>query len=148
MNLLPKLSAIMVWVFLTFFVVRHLDLLRVGGWPLAFAGDVPALSFWVEFLLGVAAIATLLPKASRMSPRYVFLGATFMLLNGFLYRLNCYLIGYDPGAGWQYFPSAGEILVTLGIFALHAILYLVFVKQLPVLHAVRRGVRHGMARAQ
>jgi Ni/Fe-hydrogenase subunit HybB-like protein len=28
--------------------------------------------------------------------------------------------------------------VTLGIFSLEIILYLVFVKQLPVLHAVRR----------
>jgi Ni/Fe-hydrogenase subunit HybB-like protein len=62
-----------------------------------------------------------------------------MLLNGVLYRLNCYLIGYQPvGSGWNYFPSMGEIIVTLGIFSLEIILYLVFVKQLPVLHAVRR----------
>ena len=33
----------------------------------------------------------------------------------------------------------GEVLVTLGIFALHIALYLVFVKHLPVLHAVRRA---------
>ncbi len=24
-----------------------------------------------------------------------------------LYRLNCYLIAYDPGDGWHYFPSVG-----------------------------------------
>jgi Ni/Fe-hydrogenase subunit HybB-like protein len=138
----------MVWVFLVFFVVRHLDLFRVGGWPLAFAGDLPALSFWAETLFGVAAIAMLLPRSLRDSPRHVFLGATFMLVNGFLYRLNCYLVGYDPGPGWQYFPSVGEILVTLGIFALHAILYLIFVKQLPVLHALRPTAGLGAARTQ
>jgi Ni/Fe-hydrogenase subunit HybB-like protein len=80
-----------------------------------------------------------MPKANRSNTRYVFLGASAMLVNGFMYRLNCYLIGYDPGQGWTYFPSAGEIMVTLGIFAFHGILYLIFVKQLPVLHAVRRA---------
>lgn len=137
MSLLGKLAGIMGWVMLVFFIVRYLDVIRVGGLPWAFTGDVQALSFWVELLFGAAAILLLLPKGLRGSPRFVFLGATFMLLNGFLYRLNCYLIGYDPGTGYQYFPSVGEILVTLGIFALHIILYLVFVKQLPVMHATR-----------
>jgi Ni/Fe-hydrogenase subunit HybB-like protein len=68
----------------------------------------------------------------------VFLGASAMLINGALYRLNAYLIGYETGDGWQYFPSMGEILVTLGIFSLEIMLYLALVKLLPVLHTVAR----------
>jgi Ni/Fe-hydrogenase subunit HybB-like protein len=138
-RILKGLCNIMVWVMIIFLGVRTVDLLRMGAWPLAFAFDTKAIAFWVEFLAGIAAIASLLPEANRANPRYVFLGATAMLLNGIMYRLNCYLVGYDPGQGWHYFPSAGEILVTLGIFSLEVILYLAFVKYLPVLHALRRA---------
>jgi Ni/Fe-hydrogenase subunit HybB-like protein len=138
-RILGRLSGIMAWVMLGFMVVRYGDVVWRGALGHAFVGDIKALSFWAEFLFGVAAVVLLLPKAFRGSPRYVFLGSSAMLLNGVLYRLNCYLIGYQPvGSGWNYFPSMGEIIVTLGIFSLEIILYLVFVKQLPVLHAVRR----------
>jgi len=136
-GILKGLCGIMVWVMVAFLVVRYTDVIWRGALPLAFEGGVKALSFWIEFLLGLAAIIFLLPKANRSNPRYIFLGACAMLLNGALYRLNCYLIGYDPGNGWSYFPSAGEILVTMGIFALTIVLYLILVKQLPVLHAAQ-----------
>ena len=133
------LCGIMVWVMIAFMVIRYGDVVVRGALDFAFVAGTKALSFWIEFLLGVAAVVCFLPKALRSNPRYVFLGASAMVLNGALYRLNCYLIGYQPGNGWNYFPSVGEILVTMGVFALHLILYLVFVKHLPVLHAVRRG---------
>ena len=138
-RILKGLCSIMVWVMIVFLGVRTVDLLRLGAWPLAFTFDTKAIAFWVEFLAGIAAIASLLPEANRANPRYVLLGATAMLLNGIMYRLNCYLVGYDPGQGWHYFPSMGEILLTLGIFSLEVILYLAFVKYLPVLYALRRA---------
>jgi Ni/Fe-hydrogenase subunit HybB-like protein len=135
--ILGWISGIMVWFMVLFLGIRAIDLLRLGAWPLAFAGNLKAVSFWIEIAFGLASIAALMPKANRFQPRMIFLGATAMLLNGAVYRLNCYLIGYDPGQGWTYFPSMGEILVTLMIFAIHVAAYLVLVKQLPVLHAVR-----------
>ena len=35
----------------------------------------------------------------------------------FLYRLGAYLIAYETGAGWKYFPSMGELGVTVGLIA-------------------------------
>lgn len=137
-RILGKLSGIMAWFTLGFIVIRFADVIRIGALPLAFEPGVQALSFWIEMTMGVAAVLLLLPKQNRRSPRFVFLAATAMLVNGALYRLNAYLIGYDPGGGWQYFPSMGEILVTLGIFSLEIMLYLALVKLLPVLHTVRR----------
>lgn len=144
-EILSKLTGIMAWLMLGFMVVRYGDVIRLGALPLAFAGGVKALSFWIEFSLGAAAVILLLPKANRSSPRLIFLGALAMLLNGALYRLNCYLIGFDPGDGWSYFPSLGEVLVTLGIFALEIMLYLMVVKLFPVLHAARREARAAAA---
>jgi Ni/Fe-hydrogenase subunit HybB-like protein len=133
-RILSGLTGIMAAVMAIFIGVRSIDLLRLGAWPLAFTGDAASICFWVEFLAGIAAVLLLLPKANRSHPRYIFLGAAAMLVNGFMYRLNAYLIGYDPGQGWHYFPSVGELVVTFGIFAIEILLYLAFIKYLPVLH--------------
>lgn len=138
LTILPKMAHIMVWVTIVFLALRLLDVVRLGALGLAFRGDMMALFWWIEMLLGFAAVACLLPASLRAQPRYLFLGSAFLLANGFIYRLNCYLIGYDPGGGYQYYPSIGEILVTLGIVAMHVVLYLIFVKNLPVLHTVHR----------
>jgi Ni/Fe-hydrogenase subunit HybB-like protein len=137
-RILGKLAGIMAWFMLAFVIIRLADVIRVGALPLAFEPGVQALSFWIEMIMGIAAVLLLLPKRNRLSPRSVFLGAAAMLVNGALYRLNAYLIGYNPGDGWQYFPSLGEILVTLGIFSLEIMLYLALVKLLPVLHTAAR----------
>lgn len=139
-SILKGLAGIAASTALAFLLLRIFDVSRLAAWPAAFAGDLKSVSFWLEMLLGAAAVALLMPKSRRGSPRNLFLGSSAILLNGALYRLNCYLIGYDPGDGWTYFPSVGEILVTLGIFAMHVVLYLIFVKHLPVLHAVRKTV--------
>ena len=138
-RILAPLCGIMVWVMAGFLALRVVDLIRLGALPLAFTGSLEAWSFWVEMGLGVAVLVLLMPQARRWDPRCIFLGASAMLLQGILYRLNCYLIGYDPGNGWHYFPSIGEILVTLGVFSLHVGLYLIFVRHLPVLHALKRA---------
>jgi Ni/Fe-hydrogenase subunit HybB-like protein len=139
-RIMSGLAGIIGWVMAILLVARIVDVVRLGALDLAFEGNLQALSFWTEMGLGVAGLALLLPKAGRTNPRNIFLGAVAVLLNGALYRLNCYLIGFEPsgGVGWTYFPSAGEIFVTLGVFSLHIILYLVFVRYLPVLHAVGR----------
>ena len=139
-SILKGLAGIAASTALAFLLLRIFDVSRLAAWPAAFAGDLKSVSFWLEMLLGAAAVALLMPKSRRGSPRNLFLGSSAILLNGALYRLNCYLIGYDPGNGWTYFPSIGEILVTLAIFAMHVVLYLIFIKHLPVLHAVRKTV--------
>lgn len=139
-SILKGLAGIAASTALAFLLLRIFDVSRLAAWPAAFASDLKSVSFWLEMLLGAAAVALLMPKSRRGSPRNLFLGSSAILLNGALYRLNCYLIGYDPGNGWTYFPSIGEILVTLAIFAMHVVLYLIFVKHLPVLHAVRKTV--------
>jgi Ni/Fe-hydrogenase subunit HybB-like protein len=60
-----------------------------------------------------------------------------MLAAGALYRIDGYLIAYEPGNGWVYFPAVGELMVTIGIFALEIMLYLICIKKLPVLSGVR-----------
>lgn len=132
--ILGKLSGVMFGVVVAFIALRLGDLLLRGAIGLAFQGGIKGGMFMLEFLLFVAAALALATPAARRTPRHLFLGALAMLLAGTVYRINAYLVGYDTGMGWTYFPSVPELLVTLGMFALEVVLYLVFVKKLPVLH--------------
>jgi Ni/Fe-hydrogenase subunit HybB-like protein len=132
-HLLSKLSIVVGGVLAAFLALRWIDLLMRGVIDLAFAGDLNAWMFWIENALFLfAALAFLLP-AARASKRATFLGAVALLLAGSLYRLDAYLVAYDPVGNWTYFPSVPELMVTVGVIAFEILLYLFFVKTLPVL---------------
>ncbi|MDO8704854.1 MAG: Ni/Fe-hydrogenase cytochrome b subunit [Sulfuricaulis sp.] len=135
-RLLAKISGVALFVTLFYLVLRFGDLIWRGALGLALAGNLDALMFWVENLLFVVPVLLLARRSTRSHPRLIFISAVSLLLAGSIYRLNTYLIGYHPVAGgtWHYFPSVTEIMVTLGIFSLEVMLYLAFVKFLPVLH--------------
>jgi len=135
-DLLAKLTKVMLVVTGFYLLLRFGDLLWRGALGLAFVGDLDSYMFWCENLLFVIPILLLAKPANRNSPRLIFLSAISLLLAGSVYRINTYLIGYHPVAGgtWHYFPSMGEIMVTVGIFSLEVMLYLIVVKTLPVLH--------------
>ena len=135
-DLLAKLTKVMLVVTGFYLLLRFGDLLWRGALGLAFVGDLDSYMFWFENLLFVIPILLLAKPANRNSPRLIFLSAISLLLAGSIYRINTYLVGYHPVAGgtWHYFPSVGEIMVTVGIFSLEVMLYLIVVKTLPVLH--------------
>lgn len=100
--------------------------------------NVLRLDFYSAFFLlefGLVAIGSLLlfSKKRRQSPRWLFITAVLIVLGGALYRFNVYLIGFNPGQGWRYFPSLAEIMITVGIVAFEILGYQVLVKLFPVL---------------
>ena len=135
-DLLAKLTGVTLAVTVFYLVLRFGDLLWRGALGLAFAGDLDSVMFWIENLLFVIPLVLLAKRANRNHPRLIFLSAVSLLLAGSIYRLNVYIIGYHPFAGgdWHYFPSVGEMMVTIGIFSFEVMLYLLFVKTLPVFH--------------
>ena len=95
-----------------------------------------ALFFLLELALFVA------PAAMLFSPRWranrgKLLGAAFLLLaGGALYRIDTYLVAYQPTPGWVYFPSVGEMVFTLSLGAIGVTVYVLFVKLFPILSGV------------
>lgn len=135
-GLLAKLSGVVFVVTLLYLVLRFADLIWRDALGLAFIGGTNATMFWIENLLFIVPLVLLAQRGLRTHPRYIFLSALSLLLAGTLYRINIYIVGYHPIAGgnWHYFPSVSEIMLTVGIFSLEIMLYLIFVKTLPVLH--------------
>jgi Ni/Fe-hydrogenase subunit HybB-like protein len=99
--------------------------------------------FWIEIALFTAPVVLLMGKAARR-PSRMFAAAALMALAGIMYRLDAYLIAYNTGAGWKYFPSLGELFVTLGLIAFEILAFIIAIKVLPVLPAhTPRGDHHG-----
>jgi Ni/Fe-hydrogenase subunit HybB-like protein len=129
---LRKLSGVIPPLMIVFLVVRWGDLLLRGALGSAFSGTAGAM-FWVENALFLAPVLLLAPAAARARGRTLCLASFLLLAGGTVFRFNYYLVGFDPGHGWRYFPSVAEIAITLGIVAAEILAYLVFVKRLPVL---------------
>ncbi len=133
-RILGKLSSFTALLLAAYLVVRFADIIVRGQLGAALTVSLETGMFWLENALFVLALVMLARPAYRTNPRMIFIAAVVLLVAGSIYRINAYLIGYHPvGGGWSYFPSVTEILVTVGMFSIEILLYLLFVKQLPVL---------------
>lgn len=130
-RLLKRLSGMTVFVLALFLIVRIVALVQRDAVPLAFTGTKQANVFLLEMALFLAAFLLLVP-ALRSDQRLLFLAGCLLLAAGTLYRIDAYLVAYEPGPGRTYFPSPRELMVTIGFVALHILGYLVLVKWLPV----------------
>lgn len=132
-ELLAKLMGIGATLVAVFMVIRWVDLLSRGAWPLALQATPLAFMFWLENALFVASLVALASSTSRRRPQRLFVGASAMALAGILYRLDAYLVAYETGAGWVYFPSLGELAVTIGLVAFEILAFIIAVRTLPIL---------------
>ncbi len=137
--LLAKVSTVMFWLVSAYLVVRFGDLLIRGQFPRMFNENLNSFMFFIENLLFLEAVIILAKPARRMDTKWLFIAASCLLLAGSIYRFNTFLVGYNPGPGWRYFPALPEILITLGIVALELMGYLYFVKRYPVLPKVEHA---------
>jgi Ni/Fe-hydrogenase subunit HybB-like protein len=134
-DLLARLMGIGRVLMGVFLVLRLVDLTVRGVWPLAFHGDLVTATFWFETLLFATPIVVLWRPAARRNAQRLFVSAVAMAGAGMTYRLSAYLIAYDTGAGWSYFPSVGEIAVSAGLVAFEVLAFIACVRLLPVLPA-------------
>ena len=139
LHLLGKLSHLMIWLLVAYLVVRLVDLAMRGALGSMFEASIEAVMFWIEMALFAAPLAILAQPAARRNPAKLFVAALCLMLAGFLLRINSFLVGYETGPGWHYFPSAPEIMVSIGMIALEVLGYIVLVRYLPVLPQGREG---------
>jgi len=132
-SILARLSRIMYWTLAAYMAVRVGDLVWRGVLGAAFAPTLEALMFWVEMLAFAAPLVLLASESSRGRASRLFVSAVLLMLGGFMLRINGFLVGYETGSGYHYFPSVPELLVTIGLVAFEVLAYIVFVRTLPVL---------------
>ncbi|MCL6415148.1 Ni/Fe-hydrogenase cytochrome b subunit [Aestuariirhabdus sp. Z084] len=132
-HLLKGLGRLIIYLLGVYLLVRFGDLVLRGELGRAFAGDLRGNMFLLETLLFVIPLVILLSPGRRSSGAQLLIAAVSLLLAGALYRANAFMIGWHPGGGYIYFPSAKEVLLSLGFVAIEIAGYLAIVKFLPVL---------------
>ena len=131
--ILGKIAAIIPPLLGLYLIIRFGDLVLRGALGQIFSFDFKSLMFIIENALYVISMIMLLSAANRKSAQKLFVAAVSLLLAGSIYRFNAIIIGFDPGQGWQYFPSFSELMITFGVISVEILAYLIFVKKLPVL---------------
>jgi Ni/Fe-hydrogenase subunit HybB-like protein len=132
-KMLGSLSVAMVVVLFLYIVLRFADLLWRSRIGLIFTDGWHSFFFWLEIVLFLAPALMLLSSKMRTNPGSLFLAAMMMILAGGLYRFDTYLVGFNPGIGWSYFPAVPELLITIGLVAFEIMVYIVIVKRFPII---------------
>ena len=93
----------------------------------------------LEFALFLAPAVMLLSAAGRRSLAHLVRASMMMMAAGALYRFDVFLVAFNPGAHWSYFPSVPEILVTVGLVSAEIIAYVYIVRNFPILSGGRQA---------
>ncbi len=135
MELLTPLARIIPWFIGLYGIVKIGDL--AVRFPQISFVEHPAstTSLFVEILLGIVAPFLLfLIKAVRRSMGWLFLAVALVIFGVVLNRINVFLVGYNPPYSLKaYFPSVGEIAMTVAIVSSILFCYRFFVTFCPIL---------------
>jgi Ni/Fe-hydrogenase subunit HybB-like protein len=133
--MLRNLQKIAAWGGLVFVIIRVADLAFSGNLHYATTLDLYGTMFWIENVLW------LLPLAMLAGPRptlgSLFRGAMVVALAGAVYRFDTYLVAFNPGPGWHYFPTVPEMFITFGLIAIELAIYIAVVKRFPIFVGVK-----------
>ncbi len=133
LDILSRLSKVMWGMLVAYLVIRIGDLVARGAILRMFEFSIEALMFLIEMAFFIVPAVLLRKPEYRRQPAKLFVSAVCLLAGAFLLRINSFLVGYETGSGWHYFPSFPELMVTIGIIAIEILGYIVLVRFLPIL---------------
>jgi Ni/Fe-hydrogenase subunit HybB-like protein len=130
-KLLADMSKVSAGLLLLYVLLRVGDLALTG--KLRLLGlDPYTLLFLFEMALFVTPAIMFLTPAVQRNRGLLFGGSLLALAAGAVYRVDTYLTVYRPAPGWDYFPSLGEIIVTVGLAAIGIAVFILVSRLFPV----------------
>ena len=97
--------------------------------------NTASVMFTIEVVVGVIIpLRMFLSKKVLKSPGLLFTASSLVIFGVLLNRINNFVVAYTPPYSYgSYFPSIGEISVTVGFVALLVLIYRVIVLNFPVI---------------
>ena len=123
-------------VLLSYAAIRLVDVTTRGQLDAITRMDGYSFLFLLEMALFVVPALALLVRRRSAGAAFLLTTAVMVILAGALYRFSTYLIAFDPGAEWTYFPSLAEFAVTIGLVSAELLGYIVLVKRFPILRGM------------
>lgn len=135
MHVLSKLGSYigpMLGIYLAFKVI---DILIREAFVYLMVLSTESVMFSIEIIFGIILPMRLFfSKVVRESPLGIFIASMLVILGVVLNRLNNFIVAYNPPyATTSYFPSIGEISVTLGFVCIEVLMYRLIVKYFPII---------------
>ena len=99
-----------------------------------------SVMFVLEVVLGVVIpLRMFLSRSVVQSPLWLFVASSLVIVGVLLNRINSFIIAYTPPyASGVYFPSIGELSVTVGFVAMLVLVYRLLVKTFPIISVPQR----------
>lgn len=97
--------------------------------------NLQSIMFFIEVVLGVIIpLRMFMSNKVLKTPSWLFTASILVILGVLLNRFNNFIIAYEPlYATKAYYPSIGEISITVGFIALEILLYRAFVMIFPII---------------
>lgn len=142
MEVLTPLTRITVFLLGLYMILKIGDMAVRGTWVYLLDGTAQTNAFLLELGLGVILPwVLLLFNKVRQSRAALFFACTLIVLGVLLNRINVFIVGYRPPVSEnQYFPSVGEILVTVGLISMLMLIYRFLITWLPVFSSPKKEV--------
>jgi len=132
-QILGELGNLLSCVCFLFLAVQYGDLIRRGQLGTVFALDKMSLLFLCQTALILIPAIALRYKTIRETPRSLLRMASLACLGGLFYRFIPTTIAFFPARNATYFPSAPELLMTIGYISLGVVAFGLAVKYFAVL---------------
>ncbi len=135
MHVLSKLGKVMPLLLGIYLAFKLGDMFIRETFVYLFEFNTVSVMFLIELFVGVIIpIRLFLSKKVLNKPCLLMLASGMVVLGVFLNRVNNFVTAYTPPhADYSYFPSYGEISVTMGFIAILVLLYRAFVMIFPVI---------------
>jgi Ni/Fe-hydrogenase subunit HybB-like protein/Fe-S-cluster-containing dehydrogenase component len=143
--MLRALAAPISFVLIAYVVLRTVDIVARGKLGLVTELNGYSFLFMVEMALFSVPALGLLIARRKASPGFLLTVGVSVVLAGALYRFSTFLIAFNPGPEWTYFPSLIEFMVTVGLVSAEILAYVLIVKKFPILRGMPSGDREAPA---
>jgi len=135
LDILAEMNKITAGLIAAWSGVRFLDLIIRGQLLTALTPDRYAGFFWLEMTFLLAGTWLLYKSARERDPKLMFYAHVSAAVGGMLYRFNPTTLAFQPKPGAFYFPSAIELLISVGFVSLAIAGFSLAVKKFAILPA-------------
>ena len=132
LSMLGKTVAPLLGIYLAFKIG---DMVIRGTYVYLLEANVQSVMFFIEVVLGVIVpLRMFLSPAVLKSQKLLFTASALVVFGVLLNRINNFIVAYNPPYKFStYFPSFGEISVTVGLAALLILIYRFITINFPVI---------------
>ena len=145
LHLYQRLANVLRWALVGFLFVRFADLIYRNALSAMSGNSTLTIMFLIETALFVVPTIILFHPRWKGNAKLLFLSAVSLLLAGAILRFNALIVGFIPSAGYIYFPTVIELLVSIGLLAVEITGFMLIVKRYPILPPRIKTMQNGSA---